>query len=132
MVLHSLEFISSSSTKMHNYMVRAPDHTNEGTLARRMTVQPKHVLVAITLEVKVAGGLLKPESQDAEPQDRKFAGSALINEAESSKDVRGIVKADLYWREGVWDKEKLVILPIVMASILQERAGITQPTKDEA
>ncbi|KAG2118479.1 hypothetical protein DEU56DRAFT_895339, partial [Suillus clintonianus] len=51
--------------------------------------------------IKVVGGLLTPESQHAEPQDRKFVGSALIYEAESLKDVRRIVEADLYWKEGV-------------------------------
>ncbi|KAG1727599.1 hypothetical protein EDB19DRAFT_191617 [Suillus lakei] len=108
---------------MHHYMVWAPDYTEEGTLARRMAIRPKHLLGAKKLiaqgSMKVAGGLLTPESQDAEPQDRKFVGSALIYEAESLEDVRRRVEADLYWKEGVWDKEKLVILPMVIATALQ-------------
>ncbi|KAG0702982.1 hypothetical protein DFH29DRAFT_804155 [Suillus ampliporus] len=121
---------------MHQYMVWAPDYTDGGTLARRMAVRPKHMLGANKLikqgVIKVAGGLLTPESQDAESQDRKIVGSALIYEAESLEDVRSFVEADLYWKEGVWDKEKLVILPMLMATTLQERAGITPPTpKDE-
>ncbi|KAG1777055.1 hypothetical protein EV702DRAFT_935381, partial [Suillus placidus] len=63
------------------------DYTDKGTLTRRMTVRPKHLLgakKAVTPGViKVAGGLLTPESQDAESQDRKFVGSPLIYEAES-------------------------------------------------
>ncbi|KAG1745494.1 uncharacterized protein EDB91DRAFT_1019107, partial [Suillus paluster] len=90
------------------------------TLVRRMTIRPKHMLGANKLIsqgiIKVAGGLLTPESQDAEPHNRKFMGSALIYEAESLEDVRRLVEADLYWTEGIWDKEKLDILPMVMAT----------------
>ncbi|KAG2339387.1 hypothetical protein BDR05DRAFT_891751, partial [Suillus weaverae] len=63
---------------------------------------------------------LTPESQDAEPQDGKLVGSAVIYEAGSSEDVRRLVEADLYWKEGVCDKMKLVVLPMMIATTLQE------------
>ena len=44
---------------------------------------------------------MAPESQDAEPQDRKFVGSALIYEAESFEEARRLVEADVYWKENV-------------------------------
>ena len=42
-----------------------------------------------------------PGSEDAEPQDRKFVGSALIYEAESWEEARKLVEADVYWKESV-------------------------------
>lgn len=30
-----------------------------------------------------------------------------------------------------WDKEKAVILPIVMATTLQDKAGVTQPSPED-
>ncbi|OAX39961.1 hypothetical protein K503DRAFT_688553 [Rhizopogon vinicolor AM-OR11-026] len=120
--------------KMHHYMVWAPDYTDEGALARRMAIRPKHFIDVNKIikqgVLKAAGGLLAPESQDAEPQDRKFVGSALIYEAESFEEARRLVEADVYWKENVWDKEKLVILPILMATTLPERAGVTQPMSE--
>jgi hypothetical protein len=101
---------------------------------------------------EVAGGLVTPESQDATAQDRKFVGSVLIYETGSIESARKLVEQDLYWTENVvrlslssasarfgvelnvvfkWDKEKLVILPMIMATTLQDKAGITQPTPED-
>ncbi|KAG2033500.1 hypothetical protein BDR03DRAFT_925514 [Suillus americanus] len=112
--------------EMHHYMVWAQDYTDEGALARRMAVRPKHLLGAKKLVIqgviKVAGGFLTSESQREELHDRKFVGSALIYEAESLEDARS-------WKEGVvgdacskWDKAKLIILLMVIATTLDERA----------
>ncbi|KAH7919250.1 hypothetical protein BV22DRAFT_1023306 [Leucogyrophana mollusca] len=129
---YSARLLSTTSPNHHPYMVWAPDYTDEGALARRMAVRPRHMAVANKLInsgiLKVAGGLVTPESQDAAPGDRKFVGSALIYEAESIEAARELVERDLYWTEGVWDKEKLVIYPMIMATTLQDRAGVTQPT----
>lgn len=103
-----------------------------------MAVRQKHFITANKLIkqgiLKVAGGLLTPEiseTQDAAPGNRKFVGSALLYEAENLEAVRRLVEQDLYWTENVWDKDKVVILPIVMATTLQDRAGITQPTPED-
>lgn len=100
-----------------------------------MAVRQKHFVTANKLIkqgiLKVAGGLLTPETQDAAPGNRKFVGSALLYEAENLEAVRRLVEQDLYWTENVWDKDKVVILPIVMATTLQDRAGITQPTPED-
>lgn len=113
----------------------APDNTDEGALARRTAVRQKHFVTANKLIkqgiLKVAGGLLTPDTQDAAPGNRRFVGSALLYEAENLDAVRKFVEQDLYWTENVWDKDKIVILPIIMATTLQERAGITQPTPED-
>ncbi|KIJ67522.1 hypothetical protein HYDPIDRAFT_84559 [Hydnomerulius pinastri MD-312] len=126
---------SLSARQCHPYMVWAPDRTDEGALARRMAVRPKHFVAANKLIkegiLKVAGGLVTPETMDATPEHREFVDSALIYEAESLAAARKLVEQDLYWTENVWDKEKLVILPMIMATTLQEKAGITQPTPED-
>ncbi|KAI6129435.1 hypothetical protein EDD16DRAFT_1545565 [Pisolithus croceorrhizus] len=124
-----------STQNQQTYIVWAPDYTDEGALARRMAVRQKHFVTANKLIkqgiLKVAGGLLTPETQDAAPGNRKFVGSALLYEAENLEAVRKLVEQDVYWTETVWDKDKIVILPIIMATTLQDRAGITQPTPED-
>jgi len=98
-----------------------------------MAVRPRHFIIANKYIkqgiLKVAGGLITPESLNT--ADKKFVGSVLLYEAESIEDARKLVEQDLYWTENVWDKEKLIILPMVMATTLQDRAGITQPTPED-
>ncbi|KAH0827559.1 hypothetical protein J3R83DRAFT_4280 [Lanmaoa asiatica] len=121
--------------KYHPYLVWAPDYTDDGALARRMAVRPRHFITANKQIkqgiLKVAGGLVTPESQDAAPADKKFVGSVLLYEVDSIEDVRKLVEQDIYWTENVWDKEKLIILPMLMATTLQDKAGITQPTTED-
>ncbi|KAN0090940.1 hypothetical protein V8E55_004506 [Tylopilus felleus] len=130
-----LRRFSASVPRSHTYLVWAPDYADDGALARRMTVRPRHFITANKLIkqgiLKVAGGLITPESQDAAPADKKFVGSVLLYEADSIEEVRKLVEQDLYWTENVWHKEKLLILPILMATTLQDKAAITQPTAED-
>lgn len=59
---------------------------------------------------------MTPESVDAAAADRKFRGSCMIFEGESIDAVRQLVEEDLYYKTDVWDKEKIVILPIALAT----------------
>ncbi|KAF8558002.1 hypothetical protein OG21DRAFT_1383352, partial [Imleria badia] len=129
--------------RSHPYLVWAPDYTDDGALARRMAVRPRHFITANKqieqgilnepLErgcvrcaaspltrclTEVAGGLITPESQDAALGNKKFVGSVLLYEADSIEDVRKRVERDLYWTENVRDKEKQLLLPILMATTL--------------
>jgi len=128
-----LRHFRSTIPRAHPYLVWAPDYTDDGALARRMAVRPRHFIIANKYIkqgiLKVAGGLITPESLNT--ADKKFVGSVLLYEAESIEDARKLVEQDLYWTENVWDKEKLIILPMVMATTLQDRAGITQPTPED-
>jgi len=96
---------SSTSVKMHPYMLWVPDHIDEGALARRLAVRQQHIVgvnkTAKQGVLKAAGALLAPGSEGAEPQDRKFAGSMLIYEAESLEDARRLAEADVYWKGNV-------------------------------
>lgn len=55
---------------------------------------------------------MAPGSEDAEPQDRKFVGSALIYEAESFEEARRLVEADVYWKENVVSDVRYCDFPV--------------------
>jgi len=55
---------------------------------------------------------LAPELDD-EKNREKMIGSVLFFEAESVEEVRKIVESDIYYSTGVWDKEKISVLPFV-------------------
>lgn len=64
--------------------------------------------------MKLGGAVLTPESITGEGP-RKMVGSMLLLEAESLEAVRKRIENDIYYTSGVWDRNKLVILPYVKA-----------------
>jgi len=110
----------SSTPSLPKFVVWAPDYTDEGALGRRLAVRPAH-LENIKKQIsqgvlRVGGAFMTPESVDAAAADRKFRGSCMIYEGESIDAVRQLVEEDLYYKTDVWDKEKIVILPIALAT----------------
>lgn len=87
-------------------------------LDHRFSVREKHLKgVDGLLEsgiMKFGGAFLTPEFTD-ERGRKKMVGSVLFYEAESIEEVHKVVESDPYYTDGVWDKEKLVILPFVPA-----------------
>lgn len=77
---------------------------------------------------------MTPESVDPAVTDKAFLGSCMIFEAENIDVVRKLVEKDHYYKSGVvcvlatvinigplkyivqWDKERMVILPIALAT----------------
>ncbi|KIJ67521.1 hypothetical protein HYDPIDRAFT_108348 [Hydnomerulius pinastri MD-312] len=110
----------STAPALPRFVVWAPDYTDEGALARRLAVRPSHLENANKLIqqgiLRVGGGVLSADSLNAAPSDRTFFGSCMIYEAETLEAVRQFIEDDIYYKTGVWDKEKLVILPIVLAT----------------
>lgn len=100
-----------------NFLVYAPDRTEEGTFEKRMSVRPAHLENAASLISsgfsRVVGALATPES--ANSPTKRMVGSVLIVEAESIEEVKAKVEADIYYTSDVWDKERLVILPFFPA-----------------
>lgn len=47
------------------------------------------------------------------PTPPAFAGSLLVLHAPSLAAAREIVQADVYWTEGVWDRQKVVVAPFL-------------------
>ncbi|RDX47528.1 hypothetical protein OH76DRAFT_1354079 [Lentinus brumalis] len=104
----------------HKFIVYAPDMTDADTLQRRLSVRPAHLEKAAEYikdgMFKVAGAMLTPESIASPTAEKKMVGSVFICEAESLEEVRKVMQSDVYYTSGVWDKEKLVILPVALAT----------------
>ncbi|KAG1765822.1 hypothetical protein EDD22DRAFT_774739 [Suillus occidentalis] len=112
----------SSTPSLSKFVVWAPDYADEGALQRRLAVRPAHLenikkLVSQGI-LRLGGGFMTPESVNAAAGDKKFLGSCIIYEGENIDDVRKLVEEDVYYKNDVWDKEKLVVLPIALATAL--------------
>ncbi|KAJ7201569.1 hypothetical protein GGX14DRAFT_536145 [Mycena pura] len=110
--------MSSSAATLHKFFVHAPDKTDPDAFARRLSVRSKHLEGAKKRieegTIRVGGALLTPESLCSE--QKKMIGSAFIIEAESIETVQRMVENDIYYTAGVWDPERIVILPFVSAT----------------
>ncbi|KAG6821032.1 hypothetical protein H0H93_007922 [Arthromyces matolae] len=60
---------------------------------------------------EVAGMAASLDQCEATNGQRKAEGSMLIIKADVIDEVRGMIEKDIYYTSGVWDKEKLTILP---------------------
>ncbi|KAJ3727122.1 hypothetical protein EV361DRAFT_501977 [Lentinula raphanica] len=109
-----------SNPVLPKFFVYAPDKTEEGTFAKRMSVRNEHLARMKTIlgegTIRIGGVLLSPESLTAPPEGQKMVGSTFICQAESLEDVRKMVEGDIYYKEGVWDTEKIVVLPLMAAT----------------
>ncbi|KAJ7669355.1 hypothetical protein DFH06DRAFT_1267429 [Mycena polygramma] len=111
---------TSASPALPRFFVHAPDKTDPDAFARRLSVRSKHLEVAKQAvndgSIRIAGALLTPESLLFE--DKKMIGSMFIFEAENIETVKKIIESDIYYTSGVWDPERIVILPFVGATPL--------------
>ncbi|KAF9785785.1 hypothetical protein BJ322DRAFT_1004377 [Thelephora terrestris] len=109
---------TSEQLQKHHFMVYAPDSTEPGTLQRRLALRPEHLERINTLRtsgvLKVIGPTLTPESV-LPGAEQKLNGSLLIAEASSIEEVKKIVEGDVFYTENVWDKEKMIITPMILA-----------------
>ncbi|KAK7018201.1 YCII domain-containing protein [Favolaschia claudopus] len=110
---------TTTTPARHTFFVYAPDKTDEGATERRLAVREQHLANADrdikngTIRAPVGGALLTPESLTGD--SKKMIGSMVIYEAETIEEVRRLVEADIYYTAGVWDPERLVILPFIPA-----------------
>ncbi|KAJ8518046.1 hypothetical protein ONZ45_g4849 [Pleurotus djamor] len=109
-----------SAQTPQRFFVYAPDKTEEGTYERRLSVRPQHLEMAkeniAKGFIRVGAALLTPESIATPDAEKKLIGSTFICEAETLEDVKKAVEADIYYTSGVWDAEKIVILPLIAAT----------------
>ncbi|PSR77941.1 hypothetical protein EW026_g2832 [Hermanssonia centrifuga] len=114
--------MSESTPTKYLFAVFAPDYTDSEGLTRRLAVRTKHLENAkglfATGVLKIGGALVSPETYDK--AEKKLVGSMMVCEAENLDIVRNIIESDIYYTTGVWDKEKLVILPWLSASPLPQ------------
>ncbi|KIK68912.1 hypothetical protein GYMLUDRAFT_153307 [Collybiopsis luxurians FD-317 M1] len=103
---------STSGPKLHKFVLFAPDAKD----SLRSTVRQQHlsdIKPAISSGVVIGGMAVLPESIESENAPVKPYGSLVIYEAENIDVVRKMVEEDIYYTSGVWDKEKLVLLPFL-------------------
>ncbi|KAH9888454.1 hypothetical protein C8Q73DRAFT_184949 [Cubamyces lactineus] len=114
--------MTTSATTRHKFIVYAPDMTDSDAFQRRLSVRQAHLNRAREQVdkgmIKIAGAMLTPESIESPNADKKMIGSVFICEADSLADVRKLMETDKYYTDGVWDREKLVILPLALATPL--------------
>jgi len=112
---------TTSGPKLHQFLVFAPDKTDEGAFQRRLSVRDSHLGKAKKMteagKIKLGGAMLSPESIATPDAPKKMVGSTMIYEAETLQEVEDIVKGDIYYTTGVWDPEKIVILPFAAAPL---------------
>ncbi|KAJ6532760.1 hypothetical protein DFH09DRAFT_993709 [Mycena vulgaris] len=119
-ICRNLRSMSTSSTSpaLPRFFVHAPDKTDSEAFTRRLSVRTKHLEAAKKAigdgSIRIAGALLTPESLLSE--DKKMIGSMFIFEAENIEEVKKIIENDIYYTSGVWDPERIVILPFAAAT----------------
>ncbi|KAF4567782.1 hypothetical protein EYR40_006790 [Pleurotus pulmonarius] len=110
------------SSELQRFFVYAPDKTEDGTFEKRLSVRPEHVEMAkkniAEGVIRVGGFLLTPESIATADAPKKMIGSTFIVEATSIDEVQKLVEGDIYYKAGVWDVERIVILPFVAATTI--------------
>ncbi|KAF9453921.1 hypothetical protein P691DRAFT_718277 [Macrolepiota fuliginosa MF-IS2] len=112
---------ASRVTPLNKYFVYAPDYPNN--VAHRYTVRESHLKDVKPLiedgTFRVAGIIADPAQPTVTINNEtriNATGSILIVEAETLEDVRKLIEKDIYWRKGVWDKEKMTIQPFFAAT----------------
>lgn len=86
--------------------------------ADRSKVRPQHVAAIpanVPNPVRSAGAIYKDESKT------QFAGSAFHLVANSRDEVIEFLKKDIYYREGIWDIDNVIINPIGVAVRLPKK-----------
>ncbi|KAH9833476.1 uncharacterized protein C8Q71DRAFT_725699 [Rhodofomes roseus] len=112
---------TTAGPTLYKFAVWAPDMTDPEAFSRRMAVRESHLVNAKSLfangVLKFGGGLLSPESIASPTAEKKLVGSMMVFEADSVEAVRKVIESDLYYQNGVWDKEKLQIFPWLQANL---------------
>ncbi|KAE9576894.1 hypothetical protein CGMCC3_g7074 [Colletotrichum fructicola] len=63
----------------------------------------------------VAGGAMLERHPKEDATEACFRGSVVVYTAESPEDVKAIIENDVYATSGVWDLERMQIIPYVAA-----------------
>ncbi|KAF9047354.1 hypothetical protein BJ165DRAFT_1526675 [Panaeolus papilionaceus] len=111
---------TSTQPTLHKFFVYCPDKTEPGTLEKRLSVRSKHLETAkdriANGFIRVGGMMTTPEALTNPDAPKHMVGSAFICEAENIEFVHKKIEEDIYYTSGVWDPEKIVILPFFAAT----------------
>jgi len=107
----------STTPGKQTFIIIGHDPTDAGALARRLAVREEHLVRLRKLvaegAIRIGGVMLSPASIEPGAETKEFVGSVLIVYADTLADARRIAEEDVYYRTGVWDKEKLTVLPFL-------------------
>ncbi|THH13574.1 hypothetical protein EW146_g6662 [Bondarzewia mesenterica] len=107
---------STSAPTKHTFIVYCPFYTDEGIMERRTKWLAPHFecMKKWKKDFMLVGGMMTPDdSLSLPPAQRDFIGFTLICQAESLEEVKSIIESDVYYTEGIWDKEALKISPFL-------------------
>ncbi|OAK99712.1 hypothetical protein IQ06DRAFT_294133 [Phaeosphaeriaceae sp. SRC1lsM3a] len=107
---------SSTSTPLQEWLVIVPDHA--GALQKRIAARPKHLegLGADREDFWLWGGaMLEEPVKEGDSGPPKMKGSAMLIGAKTREEVVERLKKDVYVEGGVWDLEKVQIIPFKSA-----------------
>lgn len=108
---------SSTSAALKHFFVYAPD--TEGSIDLRYQVRATHldnIKPLIEAGVVQVGGMIVQTETDVGSPRPQAAGSHLMIKAQSLEEARTIIETDIYYTSGVWDRERIVILPFISAT----------------
>jgi len=109
-----------SQAVTNKYFVYAPDREQPGTHAKRYAVRSQHlkeIQPHIDSGFVAVGGMMVSEDQKGiDAGQTKAEGSILIIKAGTLAEAEALVERDVYYTSGVWDVEKLKILPFIAAT----------------
>ncbi|KNZ77762.1 hypothetical protein J132_03820 [Termitomyces sp. J132] len=112
----------SRCTAVNRFFVYAPDRKDPDTHVKRHAVRPQHFAeIKPHIDggtVQVAGMVLSSDQTEATKGQKKAEASMLIVKADTIDEVKQLIERDVYYTSGVWDTEKLIILPFVSATPL--------------
>ncbi|KAM3420779.1 hypothetical protein BST61_g4025 [Cercospora zeina] len=98
------------------WMVIIPDHPN--SLETRLRVRPQHlekIVPKVQQGIVLMGGASLEEPTKEGGSNPKMNGSVFLAVAETKEEIVELVKSDAYYKEGVWDVEKMQIFPFQSA-----------------
>ncbi|BCR86520.1 YciI family protein [Aspergillus chevalieri] len=102
--------MATATGKPKEFLCILPDMPN--ALDIRKKVRPIHYE---GIKPLVETGRLVVGEHPAEGEDALFKGSMIVYTGESVEDVREAINGDIYAKSGVWDLEKVQIIPYVSA-----------------
>ncbi|WVF68225.1 hypothetical protein IAT40_002990 [Kwoniella sp. CBS 6097] len=100
---------------MPRFLVYAPDYPNY--LEKRLAVRKEHLERGAKDDFVLYAGPITPKEGDSArtlpshlaADTPNIAGSFSVWQMDNLEKVWERIKEDVYWRAGVWDKEKLVV-----------------------
>jgi len=108
--------MSAQGTKA--FFCYMPDYPD--AIARRTKVRPKHIEVAnkrrASGQIVLGGAILD--------QDGNMAGSGMVLRADSEEEAWKVIKNDEYWKNNVWEKEKVIVRPFRINGLPQAQAKL--------